>query len=292
MSDIYDANFYDDKTLSSSQPLKNLRFGYQNRVSTVTASSSEAGFEVSALENPFTYEIWKPSSFPATVTADLGAAYNVDYVAFAAHEFADCELVISTSTDNVNFTEVTRAVILDDDAIMLLFDLILARYVRVSITGWAQSSTFFSSFETKTYSEAAYSSTDTGGASCSVMYVGAALAMDAPCEYVGHKPGNLNFETKYTNNESEGGQWLGRSIVRNNLGTSYNFSNIDPFWFRTNVQPFIESVRSNPFFVLWRPDKFGNEAVYARTMGDINPDNGGPNDFMSFTVDLKGYSNS
>lgn len=172
MSDLLDGDFYNDKNLTLDQPILNTRIGYQSLVDSISASSSLAGFPISNANTPFTYQKWKPSTFPATINIDMGVGQLIDYVAFGAHEFAGCLLVVEVSPDNSVFTEVSRAAIKSNDAIMLLFEEVSVRYVRVTVTGWALAPTFSSNFQVNQYSIGTYDATDTGGASCAVIYAG------------------------------------------------------------------------------------------------------------------------
>lgn len=286
MTDLFNGTFYNGKNLPNP---RNTRFGYKNELSTVTASSSVAGFDVSALATSFTYDIWKPSTFPATITVDLGSFKPVDYIGFGAHEFAGCKVVVEYSDDGVLYTELLSAILTDNNAAMLLFSEVTTRYVRATLTGWAGVETLVCDFQSQTYSEAENVSTDTGGASCSVVYVGKALTMPQPNEYAGNQPGVLNSRSTYVSNDSEGGQWLGRSKVRRSFATSFSFSNMEPSWFRLNVQPFVLSVTDNPFFVSPRPEDQANECLYAKTTNDLEPTNSGVNNFMSLDFNVVGH---
>lgn len=291
MSDLYDGNYYDDKNLSPSVPLKHTRIGYNNLTQSVTATSQQAGFEATALDNPFTFEIWKPSIFPASIVCDLGTVNTIDYLGLAAHTLSNCKLVIESSLDNITYQEVTNAVILKDTTIMLLFEPVQARYVRITITGYATEATFISDFVAQSYEEGTYSATGIGSpteASCSVVYVGLSLAMQRQI-YGGHSPSTLSRNTTYNNNRSDGGQWLGRSIVRRGETTSFTFNNLSASWYRENFDPFVASAERNPFFIAWRPDGYANEVVYGQTAENIQPENQGLRDFMSVALNVVGY---
>lgn len=289
---VYNSSYYDALALNPVTPLTHCRIGYDNLIKTVTATSSQAGFTADALDNPFTYEIWKPATLPADIIADMGQGQAIDYVAFAAHEFKNCRLVASTSMDGTNYTEQADATILDDNSIMLLFAEVQARYVKVTITGYAVESTFVSDFANGFYAEGTYSASSVGSpssVSCSVMYAGKALAMQRMI-YGGHSPGTLSRDTKLVNNSSEGGQWLGRSVVRSSLTNNFSFNNLTADWYRTNFDDFVKSAQVSPFFIAWRPDSYANEVIYGRTDSDIRPENQGIKNFLSVSFGVTGYN--
>lgn len=291
MSDLYDKDFYDDKALTLSQPLTHCRIGWQNLASagSIAASSAAAGFPVTSLQNALTYEFWKPASFPASVVVDLLRPQPVDYLGLAAHELAGCTVVLESGTDGTTYTEVTRARLTNDESVMLLFTEVTARYWRLTLTGYAVDESMSANFSDQYYETIAYDGASTGGASLSVLYLGKALAVQRMI-YGGHTPGPMSRVTKTTTNMSEGGQWLGRSIIRGELTTNVALNNLRADWYRQNFDPFAESARANPYFFAWRPSSFADEVVYGQTPDSIAPDNAGTRDFMTVSFPIIGYS--
>jgi hypothetical protein len=290
MTKKLDNDFYSDGSVTSTTPLNNPRIGYQNIINdgSLTASASVAGFESSSLLNSFTYDLWKPASFPASLNIDAGKNVYCDYLGIAAHALSGCKVVLTASQDNVNFFDVTEAVIDSDDALMLLFNRTLARYWTITITGWATDATASYDFVSQTYEEATYDSSDAGDSHIGVVYLGEALAMPRGI-YQGHAPGKLQQRHTYQNNDSDGGQWLGRSIVRRGYVESFAFKNIPAAFYRASIQPFVDHAVSEPFFIAWRPGQFADEAIFGRSMQDIEPNNSGPINFMSFNLNIEGH---
>lgn len=83
---------------------------------------------------------------------------------------------------------------------------------------------------------------------------------------------------------------MGRSVVRQSLTTSYDFNKMDPVWFRANVQPFVDSAITTPFFIAWRPGTNADETIYSRTGANMEPTNQPPNNFMALNFSITGYS--
>lgn len=120
-----------------------------------------------------------------------------------------------------------------------------------------------------------------------VIYMGKALEMARPI-YGGHTPMNLARTTVVRPNVSERGQFLGRSIIRSGNRGSWSWTNLLAPWVRKYLDPFVESARTLPFFILWRPSSFPGESGYLWTLQDLAPSNSGGKDRMAFTLDAEG----
>lgn len=127
------------------------------------------------------------------------------------------------------------------------------------------------------------------GATIAVVYVGDALQMQRPI-YRGVDPAPLNRVTEYTNNVSEGGQWLGRDITRQGLKTKPRWQNLDPVWLRSYFDPFASAARRLPFFYSWNPLEFPNDVAYCWTSKDIQPSITGPRNLMSVEIEMEGHA--
>lgn len=289
MGILYDRDYYDDKTLTLTEPLTHARIGYENFVTetNVVASGALAGFEESALGNSFTFEIWKPPTLPADVDIDLGEARTIDYLGLAVNGLSNCEIRLSYSADGLTYTEARSAILPENRSTMLLFEPVTARYWRLSVIGWAETATLSADFTTQTYLLGDY--TDAGGAYLGVLYLGQALQMQRAM-YQGHTATNQAARNEIRPTRSEGGQWLGRSVVRRGYNGDYSWSNLTALWYRDNFQPFVEAAVTGPFFVAWRPETFADEVEFGWTEQDISPNNTGPRDLMSvsFTTTAHG----
>jgi hypothetical protein len=278
-----DRNYYDNVSVTAAVSLKNTRIGWKNYITDVTASSQATGFPASSLLNSLTYEFWKPVSLPATLDIDLGSSKTCDYLGLGAHELGGCEIKLYYSLSGATYVQVSVATLQDNTDVMLLFTPQAARYWRVEI-GMAEP-VFVSDFVTGEYS---IWEGGAGFASLAVMFLGEAMPMQRMI-YSGHTPGVFSRDTIYSDNESEGGQWLGRSIVRQSLSESFSFTHLTPDWIRDTFEPFRTYAETQPFFALWRPLGYANECTFGRTQQDIKPSNtGGPN-FMSVSFEMRGY---
>lgn len=288
MGAIYDNDFYDDKPLSLDEPLRFPRIGYDNVVTeaNVLGSTSLAGFPADSVGNALTYELWKPSELPAALDIDAGAPVTADYVAFGAHNLSGCRITLSYSTDGSTYTPTVEGVVVRNKAGMMLFEPVTARYWRLDILGWATSPTLSLDFVNRVYAVGDYTEAD--DTYLGVLYLGRALQMERGI-YQGHTPGEFARNDEIRPSVSEGGQWLGRTVVRKGYDTSYSFSNLRADWVRSTLAPFLDAAVTDPFFIAWRPETKADEVLLGWTQGPIVPTNSGPRDLMSVDFNVSAH---
>lgn len=249
-------------------PLTHTRIGYETftLTGTATASTATTTFPADAPLNSLTYEYWRPTSMPATWTLDAGSSKMANYLGIASHSLGSSgsTVTIASSPDNSTWTDIDSLTPSDDSPIMFLFANRTARYWRLSISG----STI---------------------PSVGVVYVGPVLEMMRPC-FAGLSPINLSRVTTIRPNKSEGGQWLGRSIIRNGSSMTVTYNNLGGQWYRTYFDPFVENARSYPFFYAWRPLDYPDGIGYVWTEKDIVPKNSATRDLMSVSFAMSGLS--
>ena len=250
-------------------PLTHARIGYKTICTrdNVVASSQAAGFEAADAVNIFTNEYWQPNVLPATWTCTPATGTDSDYIGIAAHTLGSngCTVGIEYTTDGTTWTELFSFAPEDNQAIMLIYEPVTAMAWRLTVSG------------------------GTGIPRLGVIYIGESLAMQRPI-YGGHAPITLQLKTILTNQMSEAGQFMARSIVRQGVGTSYSWSNLTAGWVRQYWRPFQKAARSVPFFIAWRPISFPDETAFVWTLSDISPSNSGMKNFMSISMDVAGVA--
>ncbi len=253
------------------QPLTHARIGYQSVVqladTQVTASTQAAGFEADALKEHTTYDRWRASnSDDATISIATPEAVSANYVGIAGHNLGSVGATVSIehSADGTTWSLVEAVQASDNSALMILFAEVKG-FWRLRLTGMTATPTI------------------------AVLYLGEALAMQRAI-YQGHSPINLSRQTDTRPSVSEGGQWLGRSVVRRSLRGSYSWSNLGAAWYRAKFEPFVKAARYRPFFIAWRPQSFPPEVAYGWTNEDIQPTNSGPRDFMSVNLNVTAHA--
>jgi hypothetical protein len=105
---------------------------------TLTASSSAAGFPVTALLNGVTTDPWRPNAMPATVTLALSETAPISAVCFAAHDMGSrgVTVIFETAPASAGPWTAVATVAPDDDApLIIAFSWRSRRYMRVRFTG-------------------------------------------------------------------------------------------------------------------------------------------------------------
>jgi hypothetical protein len=249
-------------TADSASP----RIGYKNlfeSASTVTASSEASGFEGSNAYNWDTASYWKPSATGTHyLTATFSSAVTADYFAIYAHNLNtyNASVKLQYSTDGSSWSDATSAQAPSTSRpILVSFTAILAAWWRIELV------------------------TSSGPAQIGVAAFGEALVF--PCGMkVGFQPPTLSREGKYMNSKSEGGQFLGRSLLRNGAKTKIDLDLLDPLWVRNNWEPFIRHAEIKPFIFSWDYENHPNEAAFCFTSGKIPPARYSEPNFMSISL--------
>lgn len=261
MAVVFSSSLVVSANAGSVKPLTHARIMYHNLIpgSEVTGTTESAGFEADAVQSYDTYDRWLPTEIPATLTFQLSQASTLDYVFIASHNLgtSGSALVVEHSPDGIDWIEASpERVPSDNTPLAFLFDEVEALYIRIRITSALEIPRI------------------------GVVMAGKALAMERPI-YGGHSPITLSRQTEIRPSRSEGGQWLGRSVVRKGYATSYEWQNLSASWYREFFDPFVQAARSQPFGIAWRPETFPNEVAYAWTNSDIQPSNSGASNLMS-----------
>lgn len=244
-------------------PLNHARILWENKLLQGAAlSSAPAAVNISAMLSPATYSRASFSG-PSVITAIFSVQRTFDSVGVAAHTLAGSTVSIEyrpVDTDpwTLFYTgTMPRGALLVCEASQLL-----VKEVRI---------------------------TTTAAGLIGVLYVGVALQMQRPI-FRGVEPVTLNRVTEYTNNQSEGGQWLGHDITRQGLKTAPTWRNLSAAWVREHFDPFAQAAQRLPFFYSWNPQAYPQDAAYCWTTGDIKQTITGPRDLMSVEMDLRGHA--
>lgn len=280
MSTVFNNDYYSDKTITREFGLKNSHIGYENLIISVSATSSAPGFSSSALLNGFTYDFWRSSAPDATLTLDLGQSSTIDYIGIAKHNLSGRELTLSVSTDGVTYAEHLVFSLASNDAAMVIFQAVSARYAKLEISKAAES-TVSADFIEQEYFVGAEA------IQVAIVSIGKSLEMQRMI-FGGHSPAKLNSNAELRPNTSEGGAWLGRSVIRSGVMTEYSYSNLTGAWYRSKFAPFTIHAITSPFFIAWRPLGYAAECQYAWTEKPISPNNTGPNDWLSVSFNVVG----
>lgn len=236
--------------------------GYQNRVTSATLSAVgvTSGYSVNSLKN------WQPFEFVSfdagsnSITIDCGSAVSVDYFAIGAHE------LFTSNTDNI----ILKASALSDFSVSVtlatinntsagVYDGSYRYNTSTSIPSQSVDDNYNVCLKLDSVSYRYYRLEFTASTvvRIAVLAIGQRMEFELGF-YKGIAPPKLNEDIVVTNNKSESGIYLGRSIVRTGVKpTSINLDNISHSWLYATWLPFKKHAEVYPFFY-----SFGNTPLY------------------------------
>ena len=237
--------------------------GYANLLTAATISAGTT--DPSKALTPNTYDRWRPTAALLTAKFQLASAADVDYIAIAAHGLSGETILLQTAaTAGGALTDVESVTFANNDPIMITFD-------------------------SRNIEEIAIVATYTAVTEIGVVYAGEYLQMPRAI-YGGHSPIALSSKTDYLANISESGNFLGRNVNRLGLETPFNWQNLDDEWIRNTFLTFVESARTLPFFIKWRPDFYKDEVAFGYTTNNVRISNqGGGVRLMSASFNMKAH---
>jgi hypothetical protein len=90
--------------------------------------------------------------------------------------------------------------------------------------------------------------------------------------FVGHRPISLNRTDNILNSVTEGGQFIGRSIISEGGETLIDLEQLSANWIRDEWAPFWLHARLRPFFFAWHSILYPWEVTYCWSMGTPEPE--------------------
>lgn len=278
----------DSYEVATAYPMSHARILWDNRLADATfAADSEAeGFEAINARAADTASWWMPDSAGGGVlTMTFAAETTIDCIGIAAHSLGSDGATISVEVEvggswiaypNAfsGVLTIGDAIVIDgsgaayviyegqtisppdDEALMILFAPVAATAVRITLSASAR---------------------------IGVVYAGTALVMPQMV-YGEATPLNVTLATEYQTNQSQTGQFLGRSIVANSRPVSVTWTHLREAWVRETLLPFILAARRGPFFAALRPQTQPEDVGYVWTGSDIRPERMKLRDFMQVQI--------
>lgn len=232
---------------------------------TVNASSENADFPVENCFDWITSDYFKPAgSGTINITLTLSGTQSSDYFAFYGHDLPSHGGTIKLQYwDGSAYQDCFAAVTPTDTSPQVI------TFAAQTSTQWRVVITCTSVF------------------SIAVISFGAKLTVPRG-RYIGFTYPRFGRNTQVVDSTSDGGEFLGRSIVSKGVTTTVEFNHAPDAWMRSNWQSFIEHAEQKPFFYV--PDSDGNptEAVYCFTDGTIPSPSQSAYGFMSVTIPVRG----
>ena len=230
------------------------KIGYENLLelttSTITVTDEASGFNKELAYNWKTFDGWKAtSSGTVYYTVDLGSAMSVDYWACVKHTLADTSGSIKLQYSSDNFSgdinDFATAVSPTDETVMFqtVSTAVSARYWRWEITS-------------------------TPAAFFGVLSLGQSLEMVRAVKAGFMLPHEARMN-KILDQKSEGGAFLGRSVINKGVGSMIKFDMLPLSFGRVDWSAFLDHAILKPFFFSWNPDY--PDAIYAWMDGNPTP---------------------
>ena len=223
--------------------------GYNNLVKSGTlmgyTTAGATGYEEENAQSWKTSSWWSTGSIGTSAYyIDMGAAVDIDSFGLAGHNLGDCGttfLYVQYSAtglfagEQVNFY--TPASVTNNNVIFKKQASVSARY-------WA--------FLIVTTTDVAYVGN---------FFLGEALSLERGLPE-GFSPANLNRDRKIFNNMSEGGNYLGRSLMRKGSKIDINQPKITRAWIDANWATLADSIELYPFYFVWDYENYPLETAY------------------------------
>ena len=86
----------------------------------------------------------------------------------------------------------------------------------------------------------------------------------------GWVPPNLALNNDFINSRSDGGDFLGRSLIRKGSKTNFSLSLVARDWVRSNWLPFMEAAENHPFYYAWDTTNYPLEVAFCYTEKQIS----------------------
>ena len=253
-------------TLGSNQPLNHARILWAPVTGAVTAS---AGTNGDYAANDYTAQRWTLAAGANTWTLVTTVNSLVDCCFIAAHNLMGKTVLIQTA-ETVGGAFTRRATIIpsDNSAICALFNnagtAYTVREVRISVS-------------------------DGTDITIGIIRFGVALQLPRPI-YGGHGVIQFNRITEAQQQFSETGQWLGRTIKRQAITSSYAWQHVTATWYSTYFDSFAATLPLAPFGIAGNPSKMPKDVAWGMVNTDIRVSNMGILNYVSFDMEVVGLA--
>jgi hypothetical protein len=223
--------------------------GYQNllELGTVVASSENADYPVENCFDWLTTDYFKPAA-TGTINIDLTLTSGMpaDYFAFYAHTLHTTGCSIKLQYHNGSgYVDATDTITPTTSVPMLYtFDEVTATLWRVVVT------------------------TASTVPALGVVCFGKALTLPRGV-YIGYSEPLFGRANKFINSVSEGGSFLGRSVIASAVRSTLSLQYASDSWMRDYWLDFVEHAEGKPFFYLWNPRDYPTECAFCWAEGDI-----------------------
>ena len=254
----------------TAQPLSHPRVGWRRWFGTpLFGGNAQDGFSGTNANNERTDSYWRPASLPATweLSPPLPPQQS-SYVGIAAHTLGSsgCTVEVQTFVINDWFT-IASVVPIDDEPLFFLFARALRSFMRVRITGGATMPLI------------------------GVIWMGDVTEWPRPAVYAPSVSFQRAKRSEFAANVTEGGQIIGRKLVRREMRPQMAVENLSEAWVASEFDAFARHAETLPFFVADRPAGYPASVAYAFSDADLVPERALPNAAVanSVTLEMRAY---
>ena len=233
--------------------------GYDNRAtdsaSTLTATNVAAGFSVESLGNWQSFDFTQFDDGSCSVVIDCGQSVETDYFAIAGHTLfsTNADDIVFEAANNSGFSlSVVALVTLDLDSAGSV-PAYSGTYGGVTLASQQVRGNPVAVFKFAPVARRYYRLRFTAAAACKIGVIAFGERMQFQRGfYTGFNPPSLNEQVDVSNNRSETGQYLGRSIVRSGAASGgIDLERVTRAWIDTVWTPFRRHADLYPFFLSW-----------------------------------------
>ena len=242
------------------------RIGWNNISGTVTSTGTDAdGFPAANARTNVTYTAWQSTTAGQEWRNTFASAQSVAYVGVAVHNAGTLGATITVRKLSggtwSDWTGSPSASPSNDDAILFLLSPESVDGIGIEVTGAA--------------------------ARIGVIRAGAIMEWPRRAQWTG-LPITESQQLRYNFNESETGNWLGRTVVSSGNQFEVNIDNLSETYRTSAFADFAAHANTGdgPFFIAPRPLDYPNEVAYAWPTETVRMSREIPNKLASGSVGL------
>ena len=218
---------------------------YLSSGAVVAASLEDVGYPSSnATSWLITGGGWRATTInDITLAVTLVAAQSLNSYAVYKHNLGDIGATIKLqhSSNGSAWTDLTGSekVVANNKAIFFIGTPQTAKFWRIHISGLGASDTLI----------------------IGQAFIGSSLLMFSPPE-PGFTPPELALNNDYITSRADGGDFLGRSLIRKGSKMSFVNSIVHRDWIRDNWQDVMVAIEKTPFYYAWDSTNYAAEVAY------------------------------
>lgn len=234
------------------QPLSHPRVGWRRLAGDLVFSTEAEGFAAANARTPRTDSFWRPTAAPAHwgIVQPSGTVV-ASYVGVAAHDLAGKVVTVETrETAASAWVPIPGLSFTPDSAepILFLFTPRNHNGFRLAVSG--------------------------GVPTVGVIFIGRATEFPRRATFAPSVSLQRARQTVYSINQSDRGQWLGRTKLRQQMNPQMVVDNLPEAWIAAEFDALAAHAENDPFFVADRPGQYPDSVAYAWTTGDLIPQRG------------------